>query len=675
MSKFVYLSSENNPSGDFPNAEFNVNFSQPLTILPDSELRIIDCRINPKNDVLEINNSNNTLAFSIGYPWQADYDLGLYGGFYNVKLNNGIYRVENGDDETYFNFHLQTKMNEAITNNSLFRGGVTVSVLSSGKLNVKLAYMDKHNHYYENPTSEIPDSLLETIKGYNRVDIFTLVQHITPFTISKVQQESIPNDATNYYGVALERNFLDIAGNYFVSPPINLLGLGDLATNSWETLSTMTLDFAKVDLTADTANNYSGCFCLVGEGNIGMFPRNSAESLDMHKLHPENWLLNSAGDEDELRLEDSPIRVSFWLTKTELEVWVHHLDEVEDTTSTKVNGWSSADLMKIKVSMNNNLTNGKNLLKLELYRNNETVALHDQQYELNYAYLQEINKGRLVDNYAYNEKSLGKMANRRIGVTAYPDEGCAVDTDALKVTFAYDPQGQKDGFFQNAFQPANALEIHNNNDPIVPLVLYGNSDIDANFINVLINSFSTVVEWRNFGNTILRQINPNAGSNIGLDESGVMGTDQNLESDGIIFVDIINTNNRDTALMYVSLEDLPVLNYTGDVKYGNLNKWVYAIDFNSGSGNRNNIYTSKPTTEQFNKLTNQTALQLSNMRVRITNFKNQTVKNLDDYTYVVLEIRENPIIKQTRMLRDLMGNKQQSYMVQDQLKPMTKQIQ
>ena len=46
-------------------------------------------------------------------------------------------------------------MNEAITNNSLFRGGVDVSITTAGKLKFKICEMNNNNYYYEIPYGNV----------------------------------------------------------------------------------------------------------------------------------------------------------------------------------------------------------------------------------------------------------------------------------------------------------------------------------------------------------------------------------------------------------------------------------------------------------------------------------------------------------------------------------------
>jgi len=262
-----------------------------------------------------------------------------------------------------------------------------------------------------------------------------------------------------------------------------------------------------------------------------------------------------------------------------------------------------------------------------------------------------------------------------LAVTGYIDTGNF--PLPIKIAFNYDPQDKADGFFGDAYQAANALEA-NTTDTIAPFVLHGDSVLNRlSQYQLLISSFTNKALYEN-GFSVINRINPNCGTSLGINEFGFQGSDTTLSSVGMTLVDIINTNSRENALFFISCDDLPLLNYTGNVQNGSLNKFVYAIDFNSGSGARNNIYTSQPDVEKFNALTNRQTLRIQNMRIRITNIRGQTVENLDDHTYIVFELRENPLVKQENLLRQLIqktNEKNVSQIQRNQIFPVTSQFQ
>ena len=674
MSKFIYASSEENNIGNEPNADFRVNFHQPLEIMPNSEIRVTECRINPKNDVVEINDNNNVLVFSIGSPW-GNYDGG-YGSFYRVKLDNGLYKIDEGQNENFFNFHLKQKMNDAITNNSLYRGGVDVEITSGGKLKFTVAEMNASNHYYEIPTgnsiTEISDGLLQDIKDSNTIQIplNNGRTFIEPFDLSKSGAINISGDAQSYYGCSL----VDGGGNnmnYFVSPPLNFFGTGDLETDSYNPIVVASFNLNQMEEGHNLSLN------LIGERNKGCFYQK--QSIDTpYLLDKDNWLYDFEDDPDSCILKNCLLKLCINGTvddETKVDITILYQPKKEDDkVSLFVGEIAKNQVIKCKISVNNNLVDGRQKLKLELWDGNndllQTLTLDDN---MDLSLFQNINPENNSSNFIIDEKGFGQASNMRVALSGYSYlNKKARFPVGIDLAFNYDPLEGANGFFNGAFQNANALEA-GNGDTIVPLVVYGDKFKISQLVN-LIDTFTNVTDYSS-GRDFIANINPNCGSSLGLDELGFQGTDVDLYSVGMIAYDIINTNSRENALLFVSCDDLPLLNYTGNTSTGSVNKFVYSIDLNSGSGARNNIYTSKPEIDKFNKLFNQQVLRISNMRIRITNIRGQTIQNLDDHTYIVFEIRENPLMRQENLMRKMMNSMNTREIQNNSIRPTTSQFQ
>ena len=680
MSKFVYVSTEENNIGNDPNADFVINFHQPLEIKPNSEIRVTECRINPKNDVVEINDNNNVLAFSIGSAWALD--AGAYGGYYNVKLDNGIYSVDDGDNNNFLNHMMETKMNEAIANNSLFRGGVEVQVNSNGKLKFFLNEMNKNDYYYEVPygeNKEIPDSLLQTIQSYNHQNLpVTGGPPIVPFNLSKSAGIGVTGDTYDYWGVKLEVPD-DAEMLYFMSPPLNYLGVNGLDVDVYNPIFVGEFDLSAITQKIKTSIN------LVGEGNVGCFypdVYNYEDSSLPYQFNESSFLFDYKDDLDEIQMNQCPIKICFSGNATNNTqanlVIVHQGAKGGEPEIKEFDSVAKAQKITVKISVNNKLTNGKGALKVEMWEQDNTVICTEVfDFENDLTLFNNINESSYKENWVYNDKSIGNMSNMRVAVVGYSYLANTEFPLPIKLGFNYDPQDGKDGFFNEDYQDANALEANSSNT-IAPFVVHGDSVFNRlTQYQILINSFTNKANYES-GYDVINRIGANCGTSIGINEFGFQGTDDSLSTTGMVLVDIINTNSRENAIFFVSCDDLPLLNYTGNVQTGSLNKFVYAIDFNSGSGSRNNIYTSQPDVEKFNSLTNRQTLRIQNMRIRITNIRGQTVKNLDDHTYIVFEIRENPLIKQENLLRQLVQKTSQrniAQIQQNQIRPTTSQFQ
>ncbi len=570
---------------------------------------------------------------------------------------------------------IQTKMNEAICNNYLFRGGIEVEVNSSCKLKFKLNQMNKNDYYYEVPygeNKEITENLLLEINKYNVLNIpyNNGTRTIQPFQLSKSAGIGVTGDTHDYWGVKLDPP-TDGQECYFMSPPLNYFGVNALDEDVYNPIVV-----AEIDLTAIT-DDVSASINLVGENNTGCyFPSTSNPATTPAEFNEKSFLYDNYNGINLPTLHQSPLKISFIgnianATQSNINIFVSKSEGMEVINVDSIN---KAQTVTIKLSVNNNLTDGRGSLKLEMWEQDNTEIFNQVFTDVDLSLFKVRNKDNYDRNYVYNDNSLDKMANMRVAFVGYSYSENIEFPLPTSLAFNYDPQGGVDGFFNDAYQSANALEANTTNT-IAPFVVHGDSVFNrlAQY-QILINSFTNKAPYES-GYTVINQINPNCGTSMGVNEFGFQGTDSNLSTTGMTLVDIINTNSRENALFFISCDDLPLLNYTGNTQTGSLNKFVYAIDFNSGSGSRNNIYTSQPDVEKFNTLTNRQTMRIQNMRIRITNIRGQTVENLDDHTYIVFEIRENPMIRQERLLQKLVSQRRKAQIQKDKIKPTTSQIQ
>jgi len=157
----------------------------------------------------------------------------------NYLLDQGVTHNNPGDEDVYLAAAIQKAMNDAVSNNSYFRGGFTVTINANQYLNIKLSPMTQ---VYEVPNgsnrlTDVPAALRNEYRRYTKYD-----SDYDTETISMVPQ--IPNlsdfplrtgDVVQYMGMSLinqpvQNAVLPEGLNYYISPSLNLTGHADKVT-------------------------------------------------------------------------------------------------------------------------------------------------------------------------------------------------------------------------------------------------------------------------------------------------------------------------------------------------------------------------------------------------------------------------------------------------------------
>ena len=139
-------------------------------------------------------------------------------------------------------------------------------------------------------------------------------------------------------------------------------------------------------------------------------------------------------------------------------------------------------------------------------------------------------------------------------------------------------------------------------------------------------------------------------------------TDQGLvltttSNTGITAEGAVSGNNREFPMFYLSIPSLPLENVTATYLQGHENKFITPIELSQSQTNQR-LYTAKLFTEQYNTLTNSAPMNLSTLRIRICDITGVPVKQLDKYTIVTLEIRQNPHKVEKEMIKYLRSQTQ-----------------
>ena len=114
----------------------------------------------------------------------------------------------------------------------------------------------------------------------------------------------------------------------------------------------------------------------------------------------------------------------------------------------------------------------------------------------------------------------------------------------------------------------------------------------------------------------------------------------------------VSANNRDFPSFYLSIPSLPIQNYTGNHLQGAEQTFVCPVELTQSQTSQR-LYTSKQYTEQYSSLTNSYPLNISTINVKICDIKGVPTKQLQKYTLVVLEIRDNPKSSQEELMNSL----------------------
>ena len=158
MNQYIYFSSQGNLNTHNTHSDFEVKFSNPINVPAYGEVRCVNCRVNPNNNVYQVvKNENDKIAFGVGKFWidqniQNNAEVQNSFPLFQVEVPPGIYSLVSGtNDEYHFNAVLEKAMNDAVSNIPMLRGGVDVEIDANKILTVKVSPMNNSEYYYSVP--------------------------------------------------------------------------------------------------------------------------------------------------------------------------------------------------------------------------------------------------------------------------------------------------------------------------------------------------------------------------------------------------------------------------------------------------------------------------------------------------------------------------------------------
>ena len=618
-NKYIYLSS----LGSRSHSDFEVNFPTQLQIKPYSQVRCISCRVNPSDNLLEIDETNDLFYVGVDHWNKKNCNIPLL----PIRMRKGLYDLEDGDNDIInLNAGIESQLNKQIQPYCFLRGGAEVSI-ASRKLKLKMSTMQ----LYGMPTKALTDaSAPSELVNYwsnfkNSTEKFLDGARIYP--ISQTLPVQLEMD-TNFYGLEVHKT--EATPQYYISPPI-VTGLTSTADNAPH--STFLLDF-----------DFTG---LAEEDEVGA-PQTKPE--DFFRFYYGDCRSDSLGDKwgaigkinEKKDAKDKKVKLAnnmhFYVEFSNKFCVIRYRDPKGTQTVYNYSGqngytldnkfvvgcveWEDAhsSWMGVEVQMKKaGDADYSQLLKVEFqkqayrhkhFNNSNRIGmifntkLESDKYSVKYS--ASVDDPNDVMGFNPTTDAWGARASLSADI---PDRLMTVVTDTQNVVDILDMMYQK----QVSHNMTSSL------DSYVP-------DLKYDIPNADILSWDSDTDW---GFVVT------SASNTGLDAEGA-----------------ISGNNREFPMFFLSLPDLPLKNFSANYLQGYENHFLTPIEL-SLSQTSQRLYTSKMYTRQYNTLHNASPMNLSSMKVKICDINGAPVEQLDKYTIIALEIRENPHLRKMKEFETL----------------------
>ena len=624
---YFYLSS----LGSNDHAVFDCTLPEPVTIAPFSEVRCVSCRINPSDNLMEIDDTNNLFYLGVDHWIKVNSCVPLL----PVQLTKGLYDMTNGEDD-YLNLNaeIQEQVDKALEPYCLLRGGSTVSINDNRKLKITQSTMG----VYKCPTIALTadvqdlwenwdDNLLR--KTYNGV----VYEPIGNFNTGPLDE---PFDAVTYHGLGLGK--VEALPQYYISPPI-VTGLSG-ATDQAKHIS----HIIECDFTGLKTNN----------AELGATHTNATDYFRFYfgDTDPDRFGSKWA-HEPKMAGNGAPVapldpRMVYALEFSNSHVNIRYNQLQADGSVNTVRGSVGAGG---QYSISNKFQIICAEWEDEFYSYYSVTVKQDQGQGGGF---QDMGGGlTFQDKKNIYRQYVADEPNRLAAVfkTNYTGMGGMVRYTASVDNDDY-------GFFDGAYQ------VHTKND----------ADIQGRLLSVFTNNVqgtNSVSERvvRTMENAVAALGGSNGEDVININymldklpNADILSWDSD-QDDGVVTSNAsyttglqaegaVSGNNRDFPCFYLSAPSLPIKNYTGNRNEGFEQTFICPVEL-SLSQTSQRLYTSKQYTENYVSLTNSYPMDISSIQIRITDINNVPSKQLQKYTIIVLEIRESPYYKNEQLLNTL----------------------
>ena len=123
-NRYIYISSLDAPN----HSDFIVNFPEQLIIKPYSQIRCVVCRINPSDNLIEIDDTNRLFYVGVDHWNKKNSVIPLL----PIRMTKGVYNLEDGDNDFLnLNAEIEDKLNKQLKPYCYLRGGSSCEFTSS----------------------------------------------------------------------------------------------------------------------------------------------------------------------------------------------------------------------------------------------------------------------------------------------------------------------------------------------------------------------------------------------------------------------------------------------------------------------------------------------------------------------------------------------------------------
>ena len=624
---YFYLSS----LGSNDNAVFECTLPEPVTIAPFSEVRCVSCRINPSDNLMEVDNTNDLFYVGVDNWAKVNSCIPLL----PVKLTKGLYDMVSGDDD-FLNLtgEIKEKLEEALEPYCLLRGGSTVSINDNRKLKIKLSTMG----VYKCPTAALTaDVLAEWVNNDDNRLRHTL-NNVIYSPIAQFTTAALPTQygGNTYYGIGLGK--VDGIPQYHIGPPI-VTGMTGTTDQAKHISHVIECDFrqlvrlgAELGATHTTADDYIRIY--FGNARPDTFGQTWGHEPKMSR---NNDPVADLRDEFLYVIEFSNVKVN---VRTN-ELYQGRVQTRRRSVHAGGNNYSITSQFQIICEE----------WEDEHYSNYGLVVKRDDGQGGGY-----VNMANLTFNV---QKTIDrqKSSNTPNRLAAVIRTDYANMDNMIRYTAAVDSDTAGWDADAVAYQEhtSNSADISNRLLSVFSNNVGGDNTISERVMRTMRNAMTdaNLTDNADVINNSYTIPAPNADilSWDSNQDDGLV-TSASSYTSGIQGEGGVSANNRDFPCFYLSVPSLPIKNYTGNRNEGFEQTFICPIEL-SQSQTSQRLYTSKQYTENYVSLTNSYPMDISSLKVRITDINNVPTKQLQKYTIIVLEVRESPYYKNEQLLNTL----------------------
>ena len=628
-NRYFYLSS----LGANNHSDFECTLPEQVVISPYSQVRCISCRINPSDNLMEIDDTNDLFYVGVDHWIKKNACIPLL----PVKMTKGLYDMMDGDDD-FLNLSAEIKerLDEVLEPYCLLRGGSDVSINeSSRKLKIKLSTMQ----LYECPTIALTDAVKLIWFNENANQLRTQVGNDMYDPIVRAGWGQLdPFGGTTYNGMSLGK--VRASPQYHIGAPI-VTGLVNVTDQAKHVSHIIECDFTGLD--------------------------NNAEELGATHTQPADFIRIYFGDAKQSEFgtkwghEPKLAAVGAPITPLD-EKFMYALEFCNANVNLRYNEIQADGSVATSRKQYGSGANYRIANKYQVI-----VEEWDSDYTSYWGFTIKRDDGQgggyadMANMVFHTEKVINRQhasnAPNRLAVQFKTD--FANMDGMVRYTAAVDDD--TNGFIGGG---TDAFQAHTSNTADMNRLLsvfsnnVGGADTISDRVFRTMENDIVSANYADANNDVLdRMYRPGKMPN-----ADILSWDSNSD-DGIVTSTAswttglqaeggVSANNRDFPSFYLSIPSLPIQNYTGNHLAGAEQTFVCPIEL-SQSQTSQRLYTSKQYTEQYSSLTNSYPLNISTLKVRICDISGKPTSQLQKYTLVVLEIRDNPKTEHEELLNSL----------------------